>query len=333
MSPDGQFWIDQMGEKKKEILALEGIEKFINNTDTDYKAEVYGAQLVEQGFDSERIQIIRKGAAKRGFSKDIEEIKLHFSDQDLKDYLHIEANKEGIYDILPEGVFHQPIQKKANKDKEDVLDEIKAHRLKEFHARRFFQVFEVEADHSLIQAYLYEIKYDKKISNSNFTDIFVSYWPIMKLLKPEQCILFMHTIPYLHQIRNNHEEIEKTMSLLLEVPVRIEHIKLPAKNADSFFESVLDDSCLGIDLVLGKAFDDGMYDLKVTVGPVSARKMEYFLEPAVGNKILDFLCLLFFPADIFVTKDFKVLPQDAAFVLSNKERPTFLGINTFILSS
>ncbi len=318
-----------MGEDKKNILALEGIEKFINNTDTDYKAEVYAAQLIEQGFDGERIQIIRKGGGKRGFSKDIEEIRLHFSDQDLKDYLYIEANKEGIYDILPEGVFHQSTHKK-NKDKEDVLDEIKAHRLKEFHARRFFQVFEVEADHALVEAYLYEIKYDKKISNTNFTDIFISYWSLLKLFKPEQSILFMHIIPYLHQIRNNHEEIEKTMSLLLEVPVGIEHIKLPAKDADSFFESVLDESCLGIDFVLGKTFDDGIYDLKVTMGPISAKKMEYFLEPAVGNKILDALCHLFFPGDIFVVKDFKVLPEDAAFVLSHQEHPTFLGINTFL---
>ena len=82
-----------MGDKKKEILALEGIEKFINNTDTDYRAEVYAAHLIEQGFDDERIQIIRKGGAKRGFSKDIEEIKLYFSDQDLKDYLHIHQNR------------------------------------------------------------------------------------------------------------------------------------------------------------------------------------------------------------------------------------------------
>lgn len=319
-----------MAEKEKKILALEGVEKYINNTDTDYKAEVYAAYLIEQGFSSERIQIIRKGAAKRGFSKDIEEIKLHFSDQNLKDYLHIEANKESIYDILPEGIFHQPIQKKANKDKEEILDEIRSHRIKEFHARRFFEVFEVEIDHALTQAYLYEIKYDKKISNSNFKDIFTYYWPVLKLLKPEQGILFMHIIPHLHQIRNSHNEIEKTMSLLLDVPVKIERIKLPAKNADSFFESVLNNSRLGIDFVFGKTFDDGMYDIKITIGPESAKKMTNFFEPEIGNQILDSLSQLFFPGDTFVVKEFKVLPKDAAFVLSNEDNITFLGINTFL---
>lgn len=319
-----------MEKENKDILLLDGIDKNANFLDTDYQAEVFAADFMEAGYDPDRIHIIRQGGAKRGFSKDIEEVGVWFSEYDLKDYLQIKVNRDGVYDILPEGIFHHSIQKKFNKDKEDIIDEIKQHRLEEFYARKFFQVFEVEIDHALVSALLYEIQYDKKISNSNYTDIFVVYWPILKLLKPEQRVLFMHTIPFLHQIRNNYDEIEKTMSILLEVPVQIEDMKLPAKNADSFFESVLGGSRMGIDFVLGKAFDDGQYDLKVTIGPISAKKMEYFLETSVGNTILDFLCQLFFPGDIFVIKDFKVFPEDAAFVLSNEETNTFLGINTFI---
>jgi hypothetical protein len=316
-------------KEKKNILDWEGIDK-INVLDTDFRAETFAAGLIEEGYDPDKIHIIRLGGAKRGFAKDIEEINLHFSEYDLEDYLEIKTNKDSIYDILPEGIFHRSLRKKLNQDKEEVIDEIKQHRLEEFYARKFFQLFEVESDYALTLAYLYEIRYDKKISNSNYTDIFVTYWPVLKLLKPKQRVLLMHTIPYLHQIRNNHDEIEKNMSILLEVPIKIENIKLPAKNADNFFESNLDKIRLGIDLVLGKAFDDGQYDLKVTVGPVSAKKMEYFLETSVGNAILDFLCDLFFPGDVFVVKDFKVFPEDAAFVLSHGETNTFLGINTFI---
>ncbi|GHT67176.1 hypothetical protein AGMMS50239_29900 [Bacteroidia bacterium] len=318
-----------MDKEKKNILDWEGIDK-INVLETDFRAEILAAGLIEDGYNPDKIHIIRQGGARRGFSKDIEEINLRFSEYDLEDYLEIQTNKDGIYDILPEGIFHQSVRKKLNQDKEEVIDEIKRHRLEEFYARKFFQLFEVESDYALTLAYLYEIQYDKKISNSNYTDIFIVYWPVLKLLKPEQRVLFMHTIPYLHQIRNNHDEIEKNMSILLEVPVKIENIKLPAKNADSFFESNLNKSCLGMDLVLGKTFDDGQYDLKVTIGPISAKKMEYFLETSVGNTILDFLCDLFFPGDAFVVKDFKVFPEDAAFVLSYGETNTFLGINTFI---
>jgi len=150
------------------------------------------------------------------------------------------------------------------------------------------------------------------------------------LLQTEQRTLFMHTIPFLNQIRNNNDEIEKTMSALLEVPVQIENVKLPAKNADSFFESAIGKSRLGVDLVLGKTVDDGRYDIKVTVGPISAKKMVFFIETSIGNIILDALCSLFFSADVFVIKDFKVFPEDAAFILTENGENTFLGINTFI---
>jgi len=316
--------------ESKDILQLEGIDRIVNLLDTDFRAEALAAGWIEDGYDGDKIQIIRQGGAKRGFSKDIEEIGLFFSEQDLKDYLQIKTNRDSIYDTLPEGIFHQSAHKKFNRDKEEIIDEIKQHRLKEFYARKFFQAFEVESDYALVLAYLFEAQYDKKISNSNYTDVFTSYWPILKLLNPEQRVLFMHTIPFLDQIRNNNEEIEKTMSVLLEVPVKIESIKLPAKNADSFFESVVGESRLGVNLVLGKMFDDGQYDLKLTVGPVSAKKMEYFLETSTGNTILDSLCRLFFPSNAFIVKNFQIFPEDAAFVLSHDDVNTFLGINTFI---
>ena len=317
-------------EEGKDILQLEGIDKIANLLDTDFRAEALAASWIEDGYDGEKIHIIRLGGAKRGFSKDIEEIDIHFSEYDLKDYLQIKTNRESIYDSLPEGIFHQSTQKRFNRDKEDIIDEIKQHRLEEFYARKFFQAFEVESDYALVLAYLFEAQYDKKIRNSSYTDVFIPYWSILKLLNPEQRVLFMHTIPFLDQIRNNNDEIEKTISVLLEVPVKIESIKLPAKNADSFFESIVGESRLGVSLVLGKIIDDGQYDMKVTIGPISAKKMEYFLETSVGNTILDLSCRLFIPADVFIVKDFKVFPEDAAFILSYEDVNTFLGINTFI---
>jgi hypothetical protein len=319
-----------MKKEKKDLSELENAGKNANSLETDFRAEVLAAGFMEEGYDPDRIRIVRQGGAKRGFSKDIEDVEAHFSEYDLKDYLHIQTNRDSIYDSLPEGIFHQSARKKLNRDKEEILEEIKRHRMEEIYARKFFHVFEMESDHTLVMAYLYEKQYDKKISNSNYTDVFILYWPILKILKPEQRVLFMHIIPYLHRIRNSNDEIEKSMSALLEVPVRIEPVKLPAKNADSFFESKLGESRLGVDLVLGNTFDDGQHDIKVTVGPLSAKKMEYFLEPSVGNTILDFLCKLFLPGDAFVVKDFEVFPEDAAFILSDDNVNTYLGINTFI---
>jgi hypothetical protein len=94
-------------EKYGQLPDFEELDKQPNSPTTDFKAEIIAASLIEQGYDPSRILLIREGSFKRGFSKDIEEVSLHFSAQDLSDYLHIKTNRESIYDILPEGIFHR----------------------------------------------------------------------------------------------------------------------------------------------------------------------------------------------------------------------------------
>lgn len=317
-------------EQYRSFIHLDDINKQVNDTESDFKSEVVAAELIEQGYNPDQILIVREGDARRGFSKDIEKIYMQFSQQDLRDYLYISTNKAGIYDILPEGLFHQPIQKGLQKDKEDILEEIKVHRNEEFFARKFFQLFEFEADRMLIEAYLYESKYEKKVANPNFVNIFTLYWPVLNLLEREQAIRFLHIVPILNNIRNKYEEISEAISLILDIPVKIEKVKMAAKNAGDYFESIMGENNLGIDWVVGKAFDDGMYDLKMTIGPIPAKNMSFYLKGNKGYTILDILCEMFLPAELFVVKDFRVTPQDASFILSDNTVSTHLGINAFI---
>lgn len=314
----------------RNILELEGMDKNANTLETDFKAEVVAANLVEKGYDWAKIMLNRVGAAKRLYAKDIEDVQLQFSEHDMADYLLIKTNREGIYDILPEGLFHQNIRKRNVKDKEDILDEIKIHREEEFFARKFFQLFEIELDRVLVDIILFETKYDRRISHPNYIKIFFRYWPILKLLEREQAILFLHTIPIIHKIRNNFSDIEESLSLILDIPVRIEQVKLSQREADSRFESQLNVHRLGVDFVLGNTFDDGLFDLKIIIGAISAQKMKFFLKTSLGDKLLDMLCALFFPGNCFVIKEYKLLPEDSMFILSDEERTTYLGINTFI---
>lgn len=304
--------------------------KSTNSLDTDYKAEVVAASLIEQGVDPDRITIIRDGIFRRSISKEVEEVYLKYSNYDLVDYLCIHANKEGMYDMLPQGIFHQPINRYNTKDKEDILEEIRIHRNEEFFARKFFHVFELIADRTLTNAFLFEAKYDRKNSNPEFTDLFAHYWPVLQMLTLKQGVFFMYIIPLLHRIRTHYKNTQQALSCILDVPVKISKIKLPAKNADQSFESVLGKHNLGVSLVLGNQFDDGEYDLKVTIGPISAEKMKDYLKTAKGYQILENLCDTFLPANTFVVYDFIIDQQDSEFILSDDSNTTYLGINSFI---
>jgi hypothetical protein len=313
------------------ILDFEGSDKRPNTSTSDFRAEIVAANLIEQGYDPSRILLVREGGSRRGFSKDIEGISLHFSAHDLSDYLHIRTNREGIYDILPEGIFHRTINHKFNPDREDMLDEIKIHREEEFFARKFFRLFEMELDNMLTEITLFETKFDRRISHSGFVEIFLFYWPVIKLLERDRAILFLqHVIPVIHKIRSSHIEIEEALSLILDVPVHLENIILAAKEAADFFESELGKSKLGIDFILGNTFNDGIYDMKVRIGPMSALKMKAFLKDEPADRILDALCRLFLPGNVFVVKDYILVPEDSVFILSTGQTSTWLGINSYI---
>jgi len=316
--------------KKRNIIDLESSIKQANDLFTDIKTEIVAAGLIEQGYDPNRILITREGASRRNWNKDIEDLYLEFSQFDLKDYLHIKSNRASIYDILPEGMFHKTSQNRLQRDKEDVIDEIKLHRREEFFARRFFQLFEVEIDSQTTKAYVHEAKYDKKISNNEFTNIFLSYWPILRLLKREQAIFFLHTIPLLNKIRNKFEEAAEAMSLILDTPVKIEPVKIQHKDEGNEINSNLGNNRLGIDWVLGNSFDDGLFDIKVTLGPLCGEEMRNYLGEENGSKILDYLCRLLLPGNVFVIKDYIIVQKEAQFRLSDENYTSYLGINSFL---
>ncbi len=323
-----------MKETNNGKLQINLSQQHPNDLETDFRFEVIAAALVERGYTPEQIRVIREGMDRRGISKDVEDVSLQFSPEDLMDYLYLKVNREGLYDMLPEGLFHKSTYKRSYKDMdtdtEKALDEIKIHREQEFFVRKFFRVFEEASDRMLTDAYLYEARYDRKISHEEFVDLFVHYWPLLKELEHKQAVFFMHIIPILHKIRVDFKAIEEALLYILEVPVKIEQVKLAAKKAARHYESRLGEGCLGVDFVLGETFDDGEYDLKLIVGPISADRMRDFLETAPGYRILEELCTLFFSINLTVVKEFKIDPADCEFILSDDTHSTYLGINSFI---
>lgn len=320
-----------MKEKKIENLFDLGLdEKRANKLETDIKAEVVAASLIEQGVNPDVIKIIRDKAFQRNWNKDIDSIEIQYNQSLLRDHLIIKTNRSGIYDILPENIFHRSGSKKFVKDKEDAIDEIRQQRKEEFYARKFFQLFESVLDDSSIQSYLYEAKFDKKISNSNFINIFASYWPILQLLEKSQAVVFLHTIPLLHKIRTQLKDIEEAMSLIMNVNIKIEKTCQLRKEANNITKG-LGKTKLGVDWIVGETFNDGLIDLKLKVGPIPAYQMINYIETSSkGFIILDYLCNLFFSADTIVEKEFIVSPEDANFYLSDDNHITHLGINTFL---
>lgn len=136
----------------------------INSLDTDYLAEIIAATLIEEGVSPDDIQIIRLGDSRMKVGKDIESIRMEYSpDDEINDCLRIYVNREGLYDVLPEGVFFLGIDLLDSTDIKKVVNQVRQYRKEEMEIRKFFSVFEDEIDRTLVQMQLLERRVDRKM--------------------------------------------------------------------------------------------------------------------------------------------------------------------------
>lgn len=316
-----------MGDK----ITLYDSEKMTANTlETDFKAEVVASGLKERGYDPERTLIVRQGDSRRGFSKDIDCIHTEYSQYDMTDYLHIYVNRKSIYDELPEGIFHRNIYYKDKHSKGEVLDEIRIHREEEYFVRRFFKPFEIVIDQMLVNFQHKERRFDKMNVHEDYIGIFAGTWPILNLLPLKQAVMFIKMLPFLETITNSLDKISQIMSILLDVPVCV---KRGSKSHTVVSEELipgLGNCMLGETMILGNSFDDGYFRILVEVGPISAKRVEFFIEGSRGQNILKILNDMLLPADKEIEIRYIIEQDDAIFKLSDEENISYLGINTYL---
>ena len=230
---------------------------------------------------------------RRGFSKDIQEIRSEYSHYDLTDYLYLHVNRRSIYDALPEGIFHKNLHQSGKVSKEQVLDEIRIHREEEFFARRFFKPFEISLDHLLV--------------------------------------MLVRLLPYLEQITASLAKTGECMSILTGVPVRLKRGDKCVTEAPPGLVPRLGRCLLGDTMVAGNRFADGTYRLLLEIGPLSARKMETFFPGAANNRILNALMELFLPSDKEIQVRYIIQQEDARFRLGTPDgQCAYLGISTYL---
>ncbi len=301
--------------------------------DADFKAEVIAAEMIDNHVPAEQIMILMLGSRKRSFRKDVEAVTEEISDYNNKEYTLITTHKEGIYDMLPQGLFHSPtIPKKANTQKE-IIDNIKKHRIEESNARRLFLPFEAAINHLRIQMALFESRLDKGAHHNDLVNLFRNHWEIFKYLDTAQSDIFLQVLPLIHDIRDDYEGAATIIELLLLVPVKITGRQQGmVKSANPVF-SCLNDTQLGINFTTGNAvYDGGEDEIVVTIGPIKNELLKQFMPGTKNSKILEMLCDYLLPVHVDVTTDFELFDSEKGMRLADKENDfnSSLGLSTYL---
>ena len=299
----------------------------------DFKAEVVAAEMVEAGTPIEQILIRMLGSLKRTYRKDIESVEEVFSEVDYTNYTIINTPKEGLYDMLPEGLFHSVSLHQSLTSQNEIIKIIKLHREEEESARRFFSPFEMAINHLRIELALYENRLDKSAHYPDFADIFADNWEIFNYMDAVQANIFVQLLPIIHDLRDNYPMAETIFELILQLPVRITAARRKPILIDNPAISTMDDCALGVNMTTGNVlFDDGEDEISIKIGPMNKTQLQKFMPGTKQSKVFELLCDYLLPVHLDVATEFELLDADKICILADGDDAdnSVMGFSTYL---
>ena len=303
------------------------IVKLLNQLPFDARAEVVAADLIEQGIDAERLIFKPISLFKRRFSTDVSAVKLSENtngDQEL----HIEISRDGIYDTMPEGLFHQPKSKAAFKKKSDMVANVKSVRAEEDSARRFFQPMENELLHTRTAIERTERKVFFDLEHSETNDLLINFWNLGSYRHYPTLPLLVKLMPIMYRLSGNMDNVKICYELLLRLPVsvKIRHDYNSMQAPLAGWQ--LGRDALSFETICSDQVTSELPGYEITLGPLSSALITDYLP---GGKMLPFLHLLnsYFLAAGYETSII-IIPYEKDYNMDLTDAPVHLGINTMI---
>lgn len=301
---------------------------YVNSLDTDFKASSFVAAMLEEEILEEgMVEIIPSGADRSAYAKDIKSVDHYYSESLSQDRVLIQVNREGLYDMLPEGLFHRTPKYKERLTKEEMIGDVREWRKEEKSARQFFMPFEAELYHLRTLLDCYENRLDKRSSYDDLAQLFAPVWPEFSTLDNEQCIIWMHMIPQIQHKRNDLPFLESIIEVLFDVQATVaQELPYPAQISIPPKQQVsLGKGHLGVDTIIGSHFTDYQDRVIIHIGPLATEKLTCFLPSGAARKLLDMLCHYLLPVQSHVELKLLCLADERIGSLGRESKHAVLG--------
>lgn len=311
------------------------IPEIIQNILYDIKAEALIADLIENGLKSEDFIAIPKGTFKRRYARDIDstdEMKFENGQKAVRFFL----NRDGLYDSLPEGLFHEK-NVKSEKESEKISKESKKLKAEEKAVREFFLPFENEMFYQRVQLELEERNVLSRFSENLFDDIYPEFWNLDKSLNRKYVSRMILLLHFSHRIAGNCNLTAKCLETILDEEVSVEIVRYnnsdkitvgSDKNAEQ--KCLLGSGELGVDFVSGEKFDDLSKIMEFKIGPLKNSSAVDYLDNGTVSKFLKCFFGYFVPAELDVKSVIIVDELEQNFILTEIGEGPVLGFESAI---
>ena len=300
--------------------------KAFNSIDMDYKAEVLASELLKSGITEEHLQFKNASSFTRSVERDIKSIKLN--NEGIKEVIEFELNREGIYDMLPETIFHFNDTKKNSSTQ--IIDEVKKNRKEEAEARRFFLPFENEFYIKRLYLELQQqffLKFDSVDSNRL---LFESLYYNSSKLSDFQILSLLYIIPLANKIRADIEKTQFCLAKLIGLPIEVFYSQTITNNYISNTLNGLGYSLLGVNTIAGDSVSTVSRNYVISISSIPMNKLELFMQEGNNKLFLDCLISLFLPANSNYKLLLEVAKEQNNAYLSTNEIYSCLNYNTYI---
>lgn len=311
---------------------MEPLETYINQINqlpTDIRVEVLLADLLESGFSMEDMVVSPAGLFRRNFQHDVGKADMLEMPRNSQKKLRLAVNRDGLYDALPEGLFHQPTQSKASNNKREVLREIKRQQERETAARKFFLPLEQEYYRLRVKLVLEERKYLLDGDSVFEGDLFSEFWGFPSFLTPAQVRNLLYLLPVMHRIVGDWEQVKLCFETILESAVEIV-MGHPFRHSVPQAVPALGEARLGVDSVMGGEYEEVYQSVLIRIAPTSPEKIRPYLPGGVGEQLIGYLSRYLLPLETDYRIEIMVPAGCQDFPLTEEPHSSRLGYTTYL---
>lgn len=315
-------------------MNLQEKSRRINDMLLDLTAEYLAVCLYNESVSKRDILAMFEGDLKRKWSTDVDRAETE-SFESGKEALSIFLNRAGIYDSLPEALFHH-FSDNRNATGEDMARESMLLKNEEKQVRKFFRPFENEIFLQRTEVALNENEIFKSLYSDFLNELISGFWNIDERIPASYVSKLVRFLPFANRIAGNLKLTAQCLEKILSEKVNIE-LKNEEKYPVDPENTVPDFSCgrlgmskLGADLVMGQNPTGFIGRLLFKIGPLKNTDPKVFFVNGPADLLLNCFFGYFLPAELDVEMKLVSDKETRKFSLGTKQASakSFLGYNT-----
>ena len=323
------------------ITSVQQLLAHLRGQPLDLRLEVILAELLALGYSFDDFLIQPVGLFARRYRRDLGAVREEEFERSNRRVVRtvLELHREGLYDALPQQVFHHPGGSKpdASPGVRAMVEEIQRQRRKEKATRQFFLPFEQEFFHCRVRIEQEERRYFTNLSARWYNEALAKFWGVADTgLPPGPLTNLLYLLPLAHSIVGDLPRTQLCFESVLGQPVQLRvvaplrytlPVPVPVATA-SATSGRLGNLVLGRDLVLGGHYQETLPALEITLQGLSVAQLEGYLAGEWPAKALDLLCQYFVAFETDVVIHYEMAAAEPSFRLGEGEDAPVLGFTT-----